>query len=133
MVSKAFKANNNEVVGGISGGDRTNKTVKNSSKNLTRVPNIRATRKPIFLTPNAKKTFNYLRPAFIKAAILRHFDLESYIQIEINALSYAIDRVLSQLNLDSNAPLNNSNLDKSDLSQLHPIAYFSRKMILIEN
>ena len=67
------------------------------------------------LTPDAKKAFNHLRLAFIKAPILQHFDLESYIQIETDALGYAIGIMLSQLNLDSNAPPNDSNL-KTDFS-----------------
>ena len=33
------------------------------------IPNIRAIREPNFLTPNAKKAFNHLRLAFIKASI----------------------------------------------------------------
>ena len=40
--------------------------------------------------------------------------------------------MLSQLNLDSDAPPNDSNLNKSDFGQWHPIAYFSRKMISAE-
>ena len=72
--SKAFRADDDEVVGG-----RANETVVNSSKNdksrnSTRVPNIGATGEPNFLTPDAKKAFNHLRLAFIEAPILRHFD-----------------------------------------------------------
>ena len=67
MAWKAFKANDNEVV---KIGNKAKKTVVNSSKNLMHIPNIRAMEKPIFLTPNAKKTFNYLRLAIIKAVIL---------------------------------------------------------------
>ena len=59
--------------------------------------------KPNFLTPDANKAFNYLWLAFIKALILRHFDLKSHIQIETNASGYAIGRVSSELNLDSYA------------------------------
>ena len=71
--SKAFRADDNEVV--CSGGGKANETVMNSSKNnksknSTRVPNIKATGEPNFLTPNAKKAFNHLRLAFIKALIL---------------------------------------------------------------
>ena len=66
-------ADNNEVVG-VGGGNRANRTVINLSKNkkfkkLTHVPNNGTTREPNFLTPNAKKVFNYLRLAFIKALI----------------------------------------------------------------
>ena len=94
---KAFRADDDEIVGG---GNKTNETVVNLSKNeksrkSTHVPNIGATGKPNFLTPNAKKAFNHLRLAFIKALILRHFDLESHIRIEIDASNYTIGGVLS--------------------------------------
>ena len=36
------------------------------------------------------------------------------------------------MNLDSDAPPNDSNLNKSDFGQWHLVAYFSRKMILAE-
>ena len=133
LASKAFKVDNNEVVGSNSG--RANETVlnlskNNKSRNSTCVPNIGATGEPNFLTPDAKKAFNHLRLAFIEAPILRHFDPESHIRIETDASGYAIGGVLSQLNLDSDAPPNDSN--KSDFGQWHPVAYFSRKMILAE-
>ena len=38
--------------------------------------------------------------------------------------------MLSQLNLDSEAPPNDSNSNRSDFGQWHPVAYFSGKMIL---
>ena len=137
LASRAFKAGNDEVV--RSGGGRIDETVVDSSKSknkkskkLTCISNIGAIKKSNFLTLDAKKAFNHLRLAFIKALILQHFDLESYIQIETDVSSYAIGRVLSQLNLDSNASPNDpkdSNLNKSDFGQWHPIAYFSKKMI----
>ena len=70
---KAFRADNNKVVRDDSG--RANGTVVNLSKNkksrnLMRMPNIGAMGKPNFLTPNAKKAFNHLWLAFIKAPIL---------------------------------------------------------------
>ena len=71
-----------------------------------------ATGEPNFLTLDAKKTFNHLRLAFIKAPILQYFDLKSHIRIETDASSYAISEVLSQSNFDSNVSPNNSN--KSD-------------------
>ena len=71
-----------------------------------RMPNIGATKEPNFLTSNAKKAFNQLRLAFIKAPILQHFDLKSYIRIETDISSYAIGEVSSQLNIDSHALLN---------------------------
>ena len=114
---RAFRAGNNKIVG--VDGSRADETVVNLFKNKkfmisTHMPNIGATKEPNFLTPNAKKTFNYLRLAFIKAPILWHFDLESHIWIETDASSYAIARVLTQLNLDSDALPNDLNLDKPD-------------------
>ena len=53
-----------------------------------------------YLTPVAKKVFNFLRHAFIQALILQHFELERHIQIETNASGYTIDEVLSQLILN---------------------------------
>ena len=109
LAPKAFEAKENRVVG--DGDGRTNGTVVNLSKNkksriLTSMLNIRAIRKSKFLTCNTKKIFNHLQLAFIKALILQHFDLESYIWLEIDASGYAIRGMLSQLNLDSNTPEN---------------------------
>ena len=98
LAIRAFRAGNNEIVGGGCG--RADETVVNLSKNkksmkLTYMPNIGAMRRPNFLTPNAKKAFNHLRLAFIKASILQHFNSECHIQIETDALSYAISGILS--------------------------------------
>ena len=133
MAPKAFWADENKVVG--DSGDKANGTVVNLSKKkklrkLMHVPNIGATEKPNFLTLDAKKIYNHLRLAFIKAPILWYFDLKSHIQIETDASDYAIGGVLSQLKLDSDAPSNDSN--KSDFGQWHLIAYFFDKMILAE-
>ena len=130
---KPFRADDDKVVGG--GGGRVNETVMNLSKNeksrkLTRVSNMRATREPNFLTPDAKKAFNHLRLASIKALILRHFDLENHIWIETDASGYVTGGVPSQLNLNPDASPND--LNKSDFSQWHLVAYFSRKMIPAE-
>ena len=57
---------------------------------------------PKFLTPDARTAFNRLRLAFIEAPIFWHFDPECHIQIETDALSYAIDGVLSQLTSGTN-------------------------------
>ena len=115
---RAFKAGNDEIV--RDDGSRNYKTVVDLSKNekyrkLTYLPNIGATGEPNFLTFDSKKAFNHLRLVFIKAPMLQHFDLESHIQIEIDALGYAIGRKLSLLNLNSDALLNN--LNKSDFCQ----------------
>ena len=92
-----FRADDNKVVGGD--GDKANETIvnlfqNNKSRKLMCMPNIGATEKPNFLTPNAKKIFNYLQLAFIKASILQHFDLKSHIQIKTHMLGYTIDVVL---------------------------------------
>ena len=78
--------------------------VSNSAKNISN-----------YLTADAKKAFDQLRQAFIKALILQHFDLEQYIRVKTDASGHAIDGVLSQLT--------------NDLGQWHPVAYFLRKMI----
>ena len=50
-----------------------------------------------FLTFRAKEAFSRLRKAFTKAPILRHFDSEYNIRIEIDTSEYAIGRVFSQI------------------------------------
>ena len=86
LALKAFKADGNEVV---KVGGKANKIIKDLSKSkksknkkskiLTYSLDIRATGKPMFLTFNAKKAFNHLKQAFIKALILQHFDPECHI------------------------------------------------------
>ena len=100
MTSKIFRINDNEVVEVNKKVNKTvvnlfNKLKNNKSKNLTCIPNIWAMRKSIFQTFNAKKTFNHLKQAFIKALILWHFDLKSHIWIKIEASNYAISKMLS--------------------------------------
>ena len=73
LASKAFRADDNKVVG--DSGRRANETMVDLSKNkksrnLMHMPNIGAIEEPNFLSFNGKKTFNYLRFAFIKAPIL---------------------------------------------------------------
>ena len=90
----------NAEVGSI-GGDCEDETVKRSpltSKNLNGATG--------YLTPDAKRAFTQLRQAFTKAPILRHFDPECHIQIETDALGYAIGRVLSQLTLNNSGRWN---------------------------
>ena len=98
LALKVLKTNDNKVVD--NNGCRANKMVmnlfkNNKSRNLICIPNIKAIKKPTFLTPNTKKILNHLRQAFIKAPIFQHFDLESHIQIETNVLSNAIGEMLS--------------------------------------
>ena len=82
-----------------------------------------------FLTPKARSIFNCLRLAFIKAPILRHFYPEYYIRIEINVSGYAISGMLSQL-ASGTSP--DEVVIKTDLSQWHLVAFFSRKIIPVE-
>ena len=114
-----------EVVGG--GGkanDRNLSKFKKSKNAKSRIQtHIGATGEPIFLTSSAREAFNQLKQAFTKAPILRHFDPECHIQIEIDASGYAIGGVLSQLTSDHLT---------SDQGQWHPVAYFLRKMIPVE-
>ena len=129
LIPKALRVHDNEVV---EVANRANKIVVNlsknkKSKNLMHIPNIKAIGKPNFLILDAKKTFNYWRLPVIKALIFWYFDLKNYIQIETDASGYATSGVLSQLNLKSDEPPNDSN--KSDFSQWHPIVYFFRKII----
>ncbi len=56
---------------------------------------------------------------FVEAPILNHFNLERYIRIETDALSYTISGILSQLTSD-------------DLGLWHPVGFFSRKIIPAE-
>ena len=81
-------------------GNKAYKTVINSSKNnkfknLTFMLNIKFTKEPIFITTNVKKTFNYLKQAFIKVLILLYLNLKSHFQIKTNASCYVIGEVLS--------------------------------------
>ena len=73
LAPKVFKANNNKVIRVNS--DRANEIVVNSSNKLKNEKSknqmcIGAIRKSIFLIFNAKKTFDNLKQAFIKALIL---------------------------------------------------------------
>ncbi len=61
-----------------------------------------------------KQAFNQLCDVFMKASILRHFDSEQHIHIEINAFNYAVANILSQSN---------------DKDQWHSIAFWFRMMI----
>ena len=50
-----------------------------------------------FLTPKARSAFGCLWLAFTEAPVFWHFDLKFHIWIKTNALGFAIDGVLSQL------------------------------------
>ena len=63
LTSKTFGVDDNKI---IIISSRVKKTVVNLSKNnkfgnLTHMPNIGATKKSLFLIPDAKKAFNHLK------------------------------------------------------------------------
>jgi hypothetical protein len=64
-----------------------------------------------------KQAFNQLRDVFMRASILRHFDSERHIHIEINAFNYAVVSILSQ---------------SDDEDQWHLIAFWFRMIIDVE-
>ena len=84
---------------------------------------------PSFITPEARSDFNRLWLAFTKALILQYFDPKYYIYIETDALGYAIADVLSQL---ASGTSFYGVVSKTDLGQLYPVTFFSKKMILAE-
>ena len=96
--------------------------VRNSSKNEGKLAKsdftkpMRRVEESSFLTTDAQQAFTQLGQAFIEAPILRHFDLERYIQIKIDASGYTIGGVFSQMT--------------SETGQRHPVAYYLQKMIL---
>ena len=65
----------------------------------------------------AKQAFNQLHDVFIRTSILRHFDSEQYICIEINVFDYAVASILSQ---------------SDDKDQWHSIAFWFKMMINVE-
>ena len=78
--------------GGVSGG-RVNDRIENLSTNTK----VKKSSRTDFLISGAKKAFNRLRKAFTETLILRHFDPKCHIQIETNALGYAIGEIFSQM------------------------------------
>ena len=82
-----------------------------------------------FLTPNARTSFKRLWLALTEALILGHFDPEYHIWIETDTSDYTIGGVLSQMTFRIYP---NGVVTKADLSQWYPVAFFSRKMILVE-
>ena len=84
---------------------------------------------PSFLIPDAKINFNCLCLAFIKVPILWHFDMKYHIWIKIDASSYAIGGILSQLTSKTSP---DGVITKAHLSQWHLVLFFFRKMIFAE-
>ncbi len=65
----------------------------------------------------AKQAFNQLRDVFMRAFILRHFDSERHIHIEIDTFNYAVVNILSQ---------------SDDDDQWHSIAFWFRIIINVQ-
>ncbi len=65
----------------------------------------------------AKQAFNQLHDVFMRTFILRHFDSERHICIEIDMFNYAVASILSQ---------------SDDEDQWHLIAFWFRMMINVE-
>ncbi len=65
----------------------------------------------------AKQAFNQLRDVFMKTFILRRFDSEQHIHIEINMFNYAVASILSQ---------------SDDENQWHLIAFWFKIMINVK-
>ena len=99
--------------------DEVKKKVQKTSKSKNLSKSKKTVGSSHFLHSEAKLTFITLKQAFFKAPILHHFDPKRHIWIEMDALSYAIGEVLSQLTLD-------------DSGRWHLMAFFSCKMILAE-
>ena len=106
-----------EIDGGEVEIDEVGKKVQKRTKSKNLSKSIKALGRLDFLTPGAKLAFTKLRQAFLKAPILYYFDSERHIRIETDVSGYAIGGVLSQLTLKS---------------YWHPVAFFSRTMILAE-
>ena len=86
------KIDDDKFDGGEVGDDEVGKKVQKLSKFKKMVGSD-------FLTLGAKLAFTKLRQAFVKALIFHHFNLERHIQIETDAIGYAIGGIFSQLTL----------------------------------
>ncbi len=115
---------------------KKSKLTKSKKSDLPKINFVRVNSGTDYFTLKAKKAFIYLWKAFIETLILRHFDPERYIQIEIDVPGYAIGRVLSQITSDQHSSNHVTNKDlnspKSKIGQWHPVAFFSWKMIPTE-
>ena len=103
----------------IDSGEVGDNEIGKKGQNLSKSKNSSKSKKTEsgFLASGVRKTFIELKQAFIKAPILYHYDSECHIRVEMDVSGYAIGGVLSQLISD-------------DSDQWHPVAFFSRKMIL---
>ena len=110
----------NEVDGSeVDDGEVRNNKVWKKGQKTSKSKNLFKSKKTEsdFFKSKAKTTFIKLRQTFIRAAILHHINPERHIRVEMNASSYAISGVLSQLTLKG---------------QWHQVAFFFCKMIPME-
>ena len=77
----------------------TPKGAKRGGGNIKK--DVKAAKGSDYLTSATKKAFNHLWHSFTQAPIIQHFDPERYIQIETDASSYIIGRVLNQVTSDN--------------------------------
>ena len=98
---------------------KSKKWIRAKKAKVSRAKNLSLSQLVTFFTADPKRAFTKLRQAFVEAPILNYFDSEGHIQIKMDALSYAISGIFSQLISD-------------DLGQWHPVVFFSRKMFLTE-
>ena len=97
---------NNEFDGKVNDeiDDEVRKKDQKTSKSKNLFKKLSKSKKTVgldFFTPRARLAFTKLRPAFVKASILHHFDPERHIQVETDISGYAIGGVFSQLILDN--------------------------------
>ena len=83
-----------EINSGEVGDDKVRKKVQNLSKSK-KSSKFKKTIGLNFLTFGARLAFTELRQTFVKALVVHHFDLEWYIQVEMDVSGYAIGGVLS--------------------------------------
>lgn len=88
-----------------------------------------------FLTFEAKEAFIYLREAFTKTLILRHFDSKCYIYLKTNTSGYTIGGIFCQMTLSkffSDQEIYKSfDLNcKSEIDQQYLVPFFLKKIIL---
>jgi len=90
------------------------------AKSLTKLlrDNVKDVKISLFIwSSEAKQAFNQLHDVFMRMSILRHFDSEQHIHIEINTFNYAVVSILSQ---------------SDDEDQWHLIAFWFKMMINVE-
>ena len=91
--------------------------VKNYSKIATPLTSLLKKKAKFVWSPSAQKAFDALKSALSSGPVLRHFDPKKPCIIEADACNYALGAVCSQYD---------------DEGRLHPIAFYSRKLLPAE-